>query len=88
MPALGTITSVRQTGRILPAKAFQVSDNDCLCQFIDGIKSNFRVFIFAKNVVLKSIKLWHKPFTKMKVIAKQFCKSLARKISQSMICVC
>jgi hypothetical protein len=27
MPALGTTTSIRQTGRVFPAKAFQVSDN-------------------------------------------------------------
>ena len=27
MPALGTTTSVRQTGRVFPVKAFQVGDN-------------------------------------------------------------
>ncbi|KAI9509624.1 L-methionine transporter [Russula earlei] len=75
MPALGTTTSIWQTGRILPTKAFQVSDNDSLRWFVGQAKSdNVRVFIYVKIVVLKFIKLWHKPFMKMKVVVKRFCK--------------
>jgi hypothetical protein len=58
MPALGSTTSVWQTGRVLPAKAFQVSDN----QFpavgsSTESKIYVRVFNYVRSVVSTFIKL-------------------------------
>ena len=76
MPALGSTTSVWQTGCLLPAKAFQVGDNRYPPFFRWPEEVNVRAFSCVKSVASKSIKLWHKHFMKMrmKVTVRYLCK--------------
>jgi hypothetical protein len=74
MPALGSTTSVWQTGRVLPTKAFQVSDNQfSAVGSSTESKIYVRVFNYVKSVVSTFIKLWPKLFMTMKVQIERLC---------------